>query len=130
MATKIQISSTKHDAPIEFEGALMITSYEGMRLQDSSAMNFQLSAGAVVQALQDYCAKIGYQQSYQVRGAGDDYPVIKGYTVKATYKFPNGMVATVGFDDQQISELQGPWTPELEEKIKNKSGILTEWHGF
>lgn len=117
---KIHICSEKHNEPIEFEGALMITVFDGIKLEDSSAMNFQLSAGAVVQALMDYCAKVGYQQSYEV----------KGYIVKATYKFPNGMVATVGFDDQQIGELQGRWTPELEKKIREKSGMWTEWHGF
>jgi len=50
--------------------------------------------------------------------------------VKATYLFPNGMVATFGYDDQQMPELQGQYTKELYEKIKQQSDEKTEWHGF
>jgi hypothetical protein len=55
---------------------------------------------------------------------------IKGYTVKSTYLFDNQMVMTFGFDGQQIPDLQGPYTKELEEKIRANSGMMTEWSGF
>ena len=54
----------------------------------------------------------------------------KNITVKATYKFPNGNVATFNFNNEQIPELQGVYTHELEEKIKKYSDARTEWHGF
>ena len=50
--------------------------------------------------------------------------------VMATYKFPNGMVATFGYDDQQIPELQGVYSTELYEKIKQHSDSRTSWNGF
>lgn len=50
--------------------------------------------------------------------------------VLATYKFSNGMVATVGYDDQQIPELQGKYTKELHEQIKDRSDHRTKWNGF
>ena len=50
--------------------------------------------------------------------------------VQATYKFPNGMVATVGWDDQQIPELQGTYSKKLEEKIMARSDKRTRWNGF
>ena len=50
--------------------------------------------------------------------------------VMATYKFPNGNVATFGYDDQQIPELQGVYNKELHEKIKQHSDNRTSWNGF
>lgn len=50
--------------------------------------------------------------------------------VKATYKFPNGMVATFDLRDQQMPELQGRDTPELHKKIKDNSDENTRWNGF
>jgi len=50
--------------------------------------------------------------------------------VMATYRFPNGNVATFGYDDQQIVELQGRFTSELKEKIKERSDHRTQWNGF
>lgn len=49
--------------------------------------------------------------------------------VKATYRFPNDMIATVGYDDKQIPELQGVYTIELHEKIKQRSDERTAWNG-
>ena len=50
--------------------------------------------------------------------------------VMATYRFPNGNVATFGYDDQQISELQGLYTKELHNKISLRSDEKTSWNGF
>lgn len=41
--------------------------------------------------------------------------------VKSTYKFPNGMVVTYGYNDKQIPELQGLYDKALHEKIKARS---------
>ena len=46
------------------------------------------------------------------------------------YKFPNGMVAVCGKDDQQIPELQGRYTKELHQKIIDNSTPETIWKGF
>lgn len=50
--------------------------------------------------------------------------------VMATYRFPNGNVATFGYDSQQIPELQGVYTTELHNKIKQHSDDKTSWNGF
>ena len=50
--------------------------------------------------------------------------------VMATYRFPNGNVATFGHDDQQIPELQGVYSDELKNKIKQRSDSRTSWNGF
>ncbi len=50
--------------------------------------------------------------------------------VKSTFKFPNGMVITCGYDDQQIPELQGVYTLELDKKIRAHSDSKTEFIGF
>lgn len=50
--------------------------------------------------------------------------------VFAVFKFPNGMVATTGFDGEQIPELQGRYTKELEEKIRLRADKKTQWNGF
>ena len=50
--------------------------------------------------------------------------------VMATYTFPNGMVVTFGYNDQQIPELQGVYTQELHDKIKQHSDERTSWNGF
>jgi len=50
--------------------------------------------------------------------------------VMSTFLFPNGMVITCGWDDKQIPELQGEYTPELHEKIKVNSDARTKWSGF
>ena len=55
---------------------------------------------------------------------------VKCYTVRSVYLFDNNMVMTFGFDGQQIPDLQGPYTKELEEKIRENSGMMTEWFGF
>ncbi len=53
-----------------------------------------------------------------------------GEKVAVTYLFPNGMVCTCGYDDQQIGMLQGRYTKELHEKIKKYSDERTIWNGF
>lgn len=50
--------------------------------------------------------------------------------VKATYKFPNGMVATLGYNGGQIPELQGAYSKELENKIRERSDERTLWEGY
>lgn len=50
--------------------------------------------------------------------------------VFATYAFPNGMVATFGYDDKQIPELQGVYTRDLHDKIKERSNEKTSWNGW
>src|SRR5688500_2493588 len=50
--------------------------------------------------------------------------------VTVAYKFDNGMVSVFGFDDMQIAELQGPWSLELERKIRARSIMITEMKGF
>lgn len=50
--------------------------------------------------------------------------------VANTYKFPSGMVATTGYDDEQIPELQGRYSLELHEQIKLRSNDKTIWHGY
>lgn len=50
--------------------------------------------------------------------------------VKATYRFPNGNIATFGYDEQQIPELQGVYSEELIDKIKLRSDNRTLWNGF
>jgi len=50
--------------------------------------------------------------------------------VMATYRFPNGNVATFGYDDQQIPELQGVYSDELQNKINQRSDNRTSWNGF
>lgn len=50
--------------------------------------------------------------------------------IKAIYLFPTGQVATFGYDDQQIPELQGPYNEELHLKLIERSDPLTKWHGF
>lgn len=50
--------------------------------------------------------------------------------IAAVYRFENDMLMV--FDDrgEQMTELQGRWSPELELKIHNASCGLTAWHGF
>jgi hypothetical protein len=50
--------------------------------------------------------------------------------VYSTYLFPNGMIATVGFDEQQIPPLQGRCTSGLVKEIFERSSDKTEFHGF
>lgn len=50
--------------------------------------------------------------------------------VQATYKLPNGVVATFDYNGNQIGELQGLYSVELESKIRQNSDDRTEWHGF
>lgn len=50
--------------------------------------------------------------------------------VMAAYKFPNGNVASFGYDGKQIPELQGVYSKELHEKIKQRSDSNTQWNGF
>lgn len=50
--------------------------------------------------------------------------------VKAAYLFPNKMVATFGYDNQQIEDLQGEYTKELHAKIELSADAKTEWYGF
>ena len=50
--------------------------------------------------------------------------------VSNTYLFPNGMVCTFGYDDEQIFELQGRYSSELLAEIKKRSDDRTKWHGF
>lgn len=53
-----------------------------------------------------------------------------GGKVMATYKFPNGNVVTFGYNGQQVPMLQGIYSIELEEKIKQYSNNKTKWEGF
>jgi hypothetical protein len=50
--------------------------------------------------------------------------------VAETWRFPNDMVVTVGYDNNQIPELQGKYTGELLLKIKLRSDDFTKWNGF
>lgn len=50
--------------------------------------------------------------------------------VMATYRFPNGNVATFGYNDQQVPMLQGVYSKELEEKIRQHSDERTRWGSF
>lgn len=50
--------------------------------------------------------------------------------VNATYKFPNGMIITFGYNGKQIPELQGVYSKELHEKIRQSSDDKTSWNGF
>jgi len=50
--------------------------------------------------------------------------------VMSTYKFPNGMIITCDYDGEQIPELQGKYSKELVEKIKQRSDQRTIWNGF
>lgn len=50
--------------------------------------------------------------------------------VMATYKFPNGMVVTFGYDSKQIPELQGVYSKQLHKKIELQSDSKTSWNGF
>jgi len=57
-------------------------------------------------------------------------PNVSGSIVANTYLFPNGMIATFGYDDEQIPELQGRFSAELKAKIKERSDDRTKWNGF
>jgi hypothetical protein len=50
--------------------------------------------------------------------------------VQSTYKFPNGMVSTFNFDNEQIPELQGPCTEALIKQIQKRSSEITDFFGF
>lgn len=50
--------------------------------------------------------------------------------VMATYLFPNGMVATFGWNGEQIPELQEPYSVDLHKKITLRSDEKTQWNGF
>ena len=61
---------------------------------------------------------------------GNGKPNISVSMVANTYLFPNGMVCTFGYDDEQIFELQGRYSSELLAEIKKRSDDRTKWHGF
>lgn len=50
--------------------------------------------------------------------------------VTSTYRWANGMVMCFGDDGEQITELQGPFTPELAVAIRARSTPQTEWIGW
>ena len=50
--------------------------------------------------------------------------------IMGVYKFPNGNIATFGYNEEQIPMLQGPYSKELEAKIKEYSDEKTIWKGF
>lgn len=50
--------------------------------------------------------------------------------VMATYRFPNGNVATFDYNGKQVQFLQGVYSKELEEKIRKYSDEKTKWEGF
>lgn len=50
--------------------------------------------------------------------------------VMATYKFPNGHVATFGWNGEQIPELQGAYSTELLSRIADRADLRTQWHGM
>lgn len=50
--------------------------------------------------------------------------------VKAAYLWANGMVMVFDAAGQQIADLQGRYTPELEAAIRARSDATTEFHGF
>ena len=56
--------------------------------------------------------------------------VTSGNKVMATYRFPNGNVATFGYNGKQIPMLQGVYSKELEDKIRQHSDQRTRWEGF
>lgn len=47
-----------------------------------------------------------------------------------TYLFPNGNVATFDRNGAQIPELQGVYSLQLLEKIKQHADEYTVWNGF
>lgn len=53
-----------------------------------------------------------------------------GSKVMAAYRFPNGNVATFGYNDQQVPMLQGTYSKELEDKIRLHSDENTRFIGF
>jgi hypothetical protein len=50
--------------------------------------------------------------------------------VAAVYLWQNGNVMVFDWNGQQIGELQGRHSEELEEKIRARSNERTEWYGF
>lgn len=50
--------------------------------------------------------------------------------VRSTYRWANGNVMTFGEDGEQICELQGPYSRELEVRIRRRSSAQTEWIGW
>ncbi len=67
--------------------------------------------------------------AYEAFKALENLKAKKGI-VAETWRFPNDMVVTVGYDNNQIPELQGPYTYELLLKIKSRSDDFTKWNGF
>lgn len=41
--------------------------------------------------------------------------------VRISYRWANGMVMTFGHDGEQIPDLQGPWSDELEQAIRARA---------
>jgi hypothetical protein len=52
------------------------------------------------------------------------------YKIIAVYKFPNNQVATIGYDGEQIPQLQGTYSKELHQEISNHSNDKTKWNGL
>ena len=50
--------------------------------------------------------------------------------VMHSFRFPNGQVATFGWDCQQIPELQGNDSEELRKKIRENSDKHSKLEGF
>lgn len=50
--------------------------------------------------------------------------------VMVTYKFPFGMVSTFSYGEELIPELQGKYSEELHNKIKEHSCDDTQWNGY
>lgn len=57
-------------------------------------------------------------------------PKMLDVRVKSSYKFPNGIVVTFDDDNSQIAELQGVYSPELHQLIKNHSDEKSQFFGF
>ena len=82
------------------------------------------------EALQDASAKMAKVTKEMEYIWEVSKPFMKNEFVTDVYKFPNGEVAVFGCDGQQIPELQGTYSKELHEKIKQHSDDKTNWHGF
>lgn len=70
----------------------------------------------------------GQQEDFETQLMNDAF-VLERCKVMATYKFPNGSVATFDWDGKQVPFLQGAYCKELELKIRQFSDENTVWNG-
>lgn len=50
--------------------------------------------------------------------------------LKTIYLFPNNMVAAFDFNDEQVLDLQGPFSEALYIALNERATTETKWHGF